>query len=546
MEDYVKYTKDLSTSSVILLKRDPKEAWVNGYNLDLLRAWNANMDIQYILDSYSCIMYMLSYISKPEHEINDFLNNVIKSVRETDVNEKDEMKHIMQAYSKHRQVSAQESVARTCSLPLKKCSRSVVFIPTDDDALKMSLPISVLQRKDPDSEDVWMSGLSDKYRARSKTEEFENMCLADFALNYRVVYGQQAKGKNAKRLLNNMGYIQKRTVGKPAIIRYARFSEKKNPEKFYGSLVKLYVPHRFNEQLKPQNYPTYEDFYKTAFVELAGHRGLNFPVQAIVKAHQQKYEKHSREVDDASEQLQQQGPCENAWTAFAPEIEMDRLDCIAEQEDINPEEENEQDDVPEYQVLRDDGVVPQREAPQMTAEFVRKLFRSLNETQAAMFYTVHQWCQKRVWGHNPEQFFYFVSGGAGCGKSHVIKCIYKEATKILRQLPRLRDEGDLSMPTVLLTAFTGTAVFNISGKTLHSLLKLPRSLKPPYQVLGNTLDEVRAGLCNLDILIIDEVSRISKDLFAYINWRFQQIKGSKKPFGGISCLAVGDFFQLRV
>uniref|UniRef100_A0A803JSB7 ATP-dependent DNA helicase n=1 Tax=Xenopus tropicalis TaxID=8364 RepID=A0A803JSB7_XENTR len=342
------------------------------------------------------------------------------------------------------------------------------------------------------------------------------MCLADFALNYRVVYGQQAKGKNAKRLLNNMGYIQKRTVGKPAIIRYARFSEKKNPEKFYGSLVKLYVPHRFNEQLKPQNYPTYEDFYKTAFVELAGHRGLNFPVQAIVKAHQQKYEKHSREVDDASEQLQQQGPCENAWTAFAPEIEMDRLDCIAEQEDINPEEENEQDDVPEYQVLRDDGVVPQREAPQMTAEFVRKLFRSLNETQAAMFYTVHQWCQKRVW-----------------------------ATKILRQLPRLRDEGDLSMPTVLLTAFTGTAVFNISGKTLHSLLKLPRSLKPPYQVLGNTLDEVRAGLCNLDILIIDEVSRISKDLFAYINWRFQQIKGSKKPFGGISCLAVGDFFQLR-
>ncbi|XP_053360312.1 ATP-dependent DNA helicase PIF1-like [Clarias gariepinus] len=180
----------------------------------------------------------------------------------------------------------------------------------------------------------------------------------------------------------------------------------------------------------------------------------------------------------------------------------------------------------------------------MTAEFVRKLFRSLNETQAAMFYTVRQWCLKRVWGHNPEQFFYFVSGGAGCGKSHVIRCIYTEATKILRQLPRLRDEGDLSVPTVLLTAFTGTAAFNISGKTLHSLLKLPRSLKPPYQGLGNTLDEVRAGLCNVEILIIDEVSMISKDLFAYVNWRFQQIKGSKKPFGGISCLAVGDFFQL--
>ena len=37
---------------------------------------------------------------------------------------------------------------------------------------------------------------------------------------------------------------------------------------------------------------------------------------------------------------------------------------------------------------------------------------------------------------------------------------------------------------------------------------------------------------------------ISKPLFAYVNWRLQQIKGSKKPFGGMSVLAVGDFYQL--
>nr|XP_055049553.1 uncharacterized protein LOC129435076 [Misgurnus anguillicaudatus]XP_055049554.1 uncharacterized protein LOC129435076 [Misgurnus anguillicaudatus] len=546
MEDYMKYTRELSTSSVILLKRDPKEVWVNGYNPDLLRAWNANMDIQYILDPYSCIMYMLSYISKPEHEMNEMLKNVIKAVRETDVNEEDEMKHIMQAYSKHRQVSSQESVARTCSLPMKKCSRSVVFIPTDDDALKMSLPLSVLLHKNPDSEDVWMSGIIDKYRARPQTPEFEKICLADFVSNYRIVYGQQTKGKNVQRLLNDMGFVQKRSVGKAAVIRYARFSEEKQTEKFYGRLVKLYVPHRFNAQLKPPTFPTYEQFYKSAFVELPSHPGVRMPVCAIVKAHQEKFEKHSEEVDKAIEQLQQQGPSENAWTAFAPEAEVDNLECIAEREDVNHDEEDEQDDVPEYQILLEDGdgVVPRIKAPQMSVEFVRKMFQSLNETQAAIFYIVRQWCQKRVWGHNPEQFFYFVSGGAGCGKSHVIKCIYTEATKILRQLPRLQEEGDLSVPTVILSAFTGTAAFNISGKTLHSILKLPRNLKPPYQGLGNALDEVRAELCSVEILIIDEVSMISKDLFAYVNWRLQQIRGSKKAFGGISVLAVGDFFQL--
>ncbi|RXN32197.1 replicase helicase endonuclease [Labeo rohita] len=90
----------------------------------------------------------------------------------------------------------------------------------------------------------------------------------------------------------------------------------------------------------------------------------------------------------------------------------------------------------------------------------------------------------------------------------------------------------------------GTAAFNISGKTLHCLLKLPRSLKPPYQGLGNSLDEMRADLSNAHILIIDEISMVSKQLFAYVNWRLQQIKGNQKPFGGLSILAVGDFFQL--
>lgn len=100
-------------------------------------------------------------------------------------------------------------------------------------------------------------------------------------------------------------------------------------------------------------------------------------------------------MDKAFDQLQQQGPPENAWTAFAPDIEVDRLECIAEREDINPDDENVQDDVPEYQIL-EHGVVPQVEAPQLSIEFVRKLFRSLNETWAAIFYTVCPWCQKHA------------------------------------------------------------------------------------------------------------------------------------------------------
>ncbi|XP_039896714.1 uncharacterized protein LOC120739111 isoform X6 [Simochromis diagramma] len=537
-EQYLDCVFNLSNGHVILLQREPNDCWVNAYNADLLRAWNANMDIQYVIDDYSCLMYMMSYVSKPEFEMTQFLNGVIQEVKKSNVNERDEMKQIMQAYAKHREVSAQESVARTCSLPLKKCSRSVVFIQTDDDALKMSLPMSRLQSMAPDDENVWMSGLPEKYANRPRTPDFERMCLGEFASEYRILYGRQTESKNAIPLLNNMGYIQKRTRGKPAIIRYPRFSEKKQPEKFYSRLLKLYYPHRSNDDLKNTEYPTSEQFYKSG-------RKHGFAVRPIVTFNKKRYEGHGKTMERALEQIEQQGPLINAWNTFAPEVEVDRLECVAQRQSRHDTDENEMDIVPDYQVSgSSSGTMPAIIAPKLSPDFVRKMYQSLNETQASIFYAVREWCFKLVWGHCPEQFFYFVSGGAGCGKSHVIKCIYEEATKILHQLPRFRDQADMSYPAVLLTAFTGTAAFNISGKTLHSLLKLPRSLKPPYQGLGNALDEVRASLSNAEILIIDEISMVSKDLFAYIHWRLQQIKGNKKPFGGMSILAVGDFYQL--
>jgi len=101
-EEYLDNVFNLTSGHVILLKRHPKECWVNAYNSDLLRAWNANMDIQFVIDDYSCLAFMMSYVSKPEHEMTEFLDGVIREVKKTNVNEKDEMKQIMQAYVKHR------------------------------------------------------------------------------------------------------------------------------------------------------------------------------------------------------------------------------------------------------------------------------------------------------------------------------------------------------------------------------------------------------------------------------------------------------------
>ncbi|KAJ8378399.1 hypothetical protein AAFF_G00242870 [Aldrovandia affinis] len=310
--------------------------------------------------------------------MTEFLNSVICDVKKSNVNEGDEMKQIMQAYAKHREVSAQESVARVCSLLLKKCSRTVIFIQTDEDGLKMSLPLSRLKDMGPDEEDVWMSGL----------------------------------------------------------------------------------PEKTDDELKSEYHPTYEDFY---------NRGHGGSVKQYVDFNRKRYEGQGKEIEKALKQIEKQGLVLNAWNTFASEVEVDRLECDAQRQVIHPDEHEEQDQIPDYEVHSlYSGAMPVIDAPKLSPDFVRSMYQNLNETQASIFYTVREWCLKRVWGYNPEALFYFISGGAGCGKSHVIKCVYQESTKILRQLLRFRDQANMSQPAVLLTAFTGTAAFNISGKTLHS------------------------------------------------------------------------------
>lgn len=97
--------------------------------------------------------------------------------------------------------------------------------------------------------------------------------------------------------------------------------------------------------------------------------------------------------------------------------------------------------------------------------------------------------------------------------------------------------------SVVLTAFTGTAAFNIGGNTIHKDFSLTKFL--PYEPLKEqTLSALRVKLESLQILVINEVSMVYKRLLYYLHERLVQIKRCKKPFGGVTVLAVGDFFQL--
>ena len=97
------------------MKRGPNDTWTNNYNRPLLKAWNANINIQFVFDAYSCVMYIVSYISKAEHEMSDILKQAQRDMSEMNMSKSLEMKKLLQVYMDNREISAQEVIARVCS-----------------------------------------------------------------------------------------------------------------------------------------------------------------------------------------------------------------------------------------------------------------------------------------------------------------------------------------------------------------------------------------------------------------------------------------------
>ena len=212
---------------------------------------------------------MTGPLSKAAREMSLLLEHTESEIlKEDNSDAKSAMRKLSTVYLHNREVSAQEAVHRVCNLKLKQSSRKVQFIPIGQEPVKMSLPLKVLQKKSGESDmnnaDIWMTSLVDRYKNRPKNTEFENMCLAQFCSEYRVLYGSEAgnvsRHENVSVLQNGLGRVQKRTRSKPAVVRYPRFSETRTPEKFYHSILQLFLPHRCDKQLNPKQFETFEDF----------------------------------------------------------------------------------------------------------------------------------------------------------------------------------------------------------------------------------------------------------------------------------------------
>ena len=146
-----------------MLKRKPSECNINNYNIPVLLAWRANMDLQYVLNAYACIMYVASYIMKTDRAMGELLKRVANEASVEDL--KAQIKKVGSALLTHREVSAQEAAYRILSLPTKQLSRTVVFVDTNpkSDRVAVLKDYDTLKELDDDDCNVFHKSLIDRY-----------------------------------------------------------------------------------------------------------------------------------------------------------------------------------------------------------------------------------------------------------------------------------------------------------------------------------------------------------------------------------------------
>lgn len=186
--------------STVFLKRRTNEIFINGYNKKILIAWKANMDIQYVLDTYACAKYCVSYISKAEGGVSKLLRAAAADAKKGNTSIQEKLQQFAKILINGTEISAQEAVLFLLGLPNTYCNRANIYINTAPASQRIGLLKSEeeLAKLSDDSEDVCEKGLLDHYTQRP--EELEEICLAEFSSLYQFSKKNSSKKNGGKKM----------------------------------------------------------------------------------------------------------------------------------------------------------------------------------------------------------------------------------------------------------------------------------------------------------------------------------------------------------
>ncbi|XP_058814074.1 uncharacterized protein LOC131677981 [Topomyia yanbarensis] len=170
----------------VLLKRSMEELWTNPYNPWVANQLLSNMDLQFIMDEYSCAAYVVEYVNKTNRGISNLHLELIKLQEEyPDQDYCSLLKKVSIKMLNSVEMCAQEAAWYLLRQPMSEASRKVEFIPTmwPHERIKSRKHTKRMDEEgiNDDSTDVWTLNIIQKYEKR---EGLDDICLADFVSCY--------------------------------------------------------------------------------------------------------------------------------------------------------------------------------------------------------------------------------------------------------------------------------------------------------------------------------------------------------------------------
>ena len=497
------------------------------------------MDIQMVGCKYAAAAYVCTYVCKNEPEsLKAALSLKIQTLPEN-ASLRKRLSRIGNILLTHRVISAQEAVFRLLNLNLVYSSRETLYINSNPEHKRFRIlkPKAALEKLPADSTEIFAQNIHEIYSRRPSTDDFNNMSLAHFATNYvKLTSGEKtytAQSKLCRYLLQGTPkqYIRERQ--KPACFRTYIPKITDSAEDHYHALLCLFLPWRNATDIK-NPFKSYKEAFcnKLHLLQQSSLEQLNYAEKLLASIQQIR--------------LLEQEQQDNVHCNITPAFMQEKSDTNIEPQPID--------------ALFTFNEEPQTQETKDTSTYSSAAFKNLAQyTMTDNEYDENiRNCnagQKRIMAlidkyildtpstmEEQKKLHLFITGGAGCGKSFLLKLIREH---LLR-------ENKTSYPNVIVTAPTGVAAYNVKGWTLHKMLHLNVQHKKEAEytpLSAKQLSRIRALFIHVKVLIIDEISMVSINTLLQIHKRLSEIKDTTNDpdtfFGGLHVLTFGDLFQLR-
>lgn len=145
--------------------------------------------MQFILDPYACAAHIVPYISKGQRGMSSVLHQACEDAKRSDSDIRQQVRrHIGNQFLTNVDIGAQEAAYLVLQMPLRRPSRSVIFINTSlpDERVFMLKPKHVLEETKEDSIHVESGNIFTLYQQRPKA--VNSLCLADFISKFNARY----------------------------------------------------------------------------------------------------------------------------------------------------------------------------------------------------------------------------------------------------------------------------------------------------------------------------------------------------------------------